>query len=208
MSLAAPQAAGARFVRRVDSETVIVFKVKTDREGPVTLEQFASIGEIIGGIGVVVSLVYLAIQIRSNTEAERTSTYQSIVSDFGALNNSMASSPELSYMFAQGMEDYHQLKPDEQARVSQMFFQCFHYFENMFYQYRKGYLDEEVWAGWRRLMLTYHSRPGFQTWWKYRRDVYSEPFAHFLETEKPDRKIPTYYEISNLKSVSSSTDDE
>ena len=173
-----------------------------------TLDQFASIGEIIGAVGVIISLVYLAIQIRSNTEAERTSTYQSIVSDFGALNNSMASSPELSYMFVHGMENYHQFSSEDQARISQMFFQCFHYFENMYYQHRKGYLDDEVWAGWKRLMLTYHSRPGFQTGGEYLRDVYSVPFAHFLESEKPDRKIPSYYEISNLKSASSGTDGE
>ena len=165
-----------------------------------TLDQLASIGEIVGSVAVIVSLAYLAIQIRTNTEAERTSTYQSIVSDFGALNNTMASTPELSHMFVEAMENYHQFSSGEQARISQIFFQCFHLFENMFYQHRKGYLDEEVWAGWKRLMLTYHARPGFQTWWEHRRDVYSESFAIFLETEKPDRKVSSYHEISNLKS--------
>ena len=164
-----------------------------------TLDQLGNIGEIIGAFGVIASLVYLAMQIRTNTEAERTSTYQLIVSDFGAMNNTMASTPELSHLFVQAMENYHQLSPDENARISQMFFQCFRYFENMFYQQRKGYLDDEVWIGWKRLMLTYYSRPGFQTWWAHRRDVYSEPFATFLETEKLDRKIPTYHEISNLE---------
>jgi hypothetical protein len=170
-----------------------------------TLDQLGSIGEIIGAFGVVISLVYLAIQIRRNTEAERTSTYQSIVSDFGALNNTMASTPELSHLFVEAMENYHQLSPDEKARISQLFFQCFRYFENMFYQQRKGYLDEEVWTGWKRLMLTYYSRPGFQTWWQHRRDVYSEPFAIFLETEKLGRKIPSYHQISNLEPESSDT---
>jgi hypothetical protein len=170
-----------------------------------TLDQLASIGEIIGGIGVVISLGYLAMQIRTNTEAERTSTYQSIVSDFGALNNTMASTPELSHLFVEAMENYHQLSSDQKARISQLFFQCFRYFENMFYQHQKGYLDEEVWIGWKRLMLTYHSRPGFQTWWEHRRDVYSEPFAIFLETEKLDRKIATYHQISNLDNESPST---
>ena len=42
-----------------------------------TLDQLASIGEIVSAIGVVISFVYLAIQILTNTEAERTSTYQS-----------------------------------------------------------------------------------------------------------------------------------
>jgi len=170
-----------------------------------TLDQLASIGEIISGIAVVISLVYLAIQIRTNTETERTSTYQSIVSDFGALNNTMASTPELSHMFVQAMENYHQLSSDQKARISQVFFQCFRYFENMFYQYQKGYLDDEVWTGWKRLMLTYYARPGFQTWWEHRRDVYSAPFAIFLETEKLDRKIASYHEIANLKTASSDT---
>ena len=166
-----------------------------------TLDQLGNIGEITGSIAVIISIIYLAIQIRTNTEAERTSTYQAVVSDFGAINNAMASTPELSHMFVEAMEDYHQLSPDEKARISQLFFQCFRYFENMFYQHRKGYLDEEVWTGWKRLMLTYYARPGFQTWWEHRRDVYSESFAIFLETEKLDRKIPSYHEISNLKSA-------
>ena len=166
-----------------------------------TLDQLANIGEIIGSIAVIISIIYLAIQIRTNTEAERTSTYQAVVSDFGAINNTMASTPELSHMFVEAMEDYHQLSSDEKARISQLFFQCFRYFENMFYQHRKGYLDEDVWTGWKRLMLTYYARPGFQTWWEHRRDVYSESFAIFLETEKLDRKIPSYHEISNLKSA-------
>ena len=165
-----------------------------------TLDQLANIGEIIGSIAVIISIVYLAIQIRTNTEAERTLTYQAVVSDFGALNNTMASTPELSHLFVEAMEDYHQLSSDEKARISQLFFQCFRYFENMFYQHRKGYLDEEVWIGWKRMMLTYYSRPGFQTWWEHRKDVYSEPFGLFLETEKLDRKVLSYYDISNLKS--------
>jgi len=168
-----------------------------------TLDQLASIGEIVSGIAVIVSLVYLAIQIRSNTEAERSATYQSIVSDFGALNNTMASTPELSHMFVEAMEDYVQLTPDQKARISQIFFQCFRFFENMFYQYKKGYLDEEVWTGWKRLMLTYYSRPGFQTWWAHRKAVFSEPFVVFLETEKVDRNVATYHEISNLQVESS-----
>jgi hypothetical protein len=168
-----------------------------------TLDQLGSISEIIGGLGVIISLIYLALQIRKNTDAERTSTYQAVVSDFGALNNTMASSSELSLLFVHAMENYHQLSSDEKARISQIFFQTFRYFENMYYQHRKGYLDEEVWTGWKRLMLTYYSRPGFQAWWGHRRDVYSESFAIFLKTEKLDRNIMSYHEISNLQSESS-----
>ena len=72
------------------------------------LDQLGSIGSIISGIAVVISLIYLAIQIRRNTEAERTATYQSIVSDFGAMNNNLAGNPELSHMFVEALENYHE----------------------------------------------------------------------------------------------------
>ena len=65
----------------------------------------------------------------------------------------------------------------------------------MYYQYRKGHLEDDVWIGWKRLMLTYHSRPGFQSWWKMRSDVYSPSFIEFLATAQLDRPVASYFGI-------------
>lgn len=163
-----------------------------------SISDLGALGEIIGAIAVIISLIYLAVQVRKNTETERTSTYQAVVSDFGALNRTMSSTPDLSILFVTAMEKFGDLDAGEKARVSQLFFATFHYFENMYYQNRKGYLEEDVWLGWKRLMLTYYSRPGFQSWWKIRRDVYSSSFATFLETSKPDKLIASYYDVTTL----------
>ena len=48
-----------------------------------TVQLLGNIGEFLGSLGVLASLIYLAVQIKKNTETERTSTYQSIVKDFG-----------------------------------------------------------------------------------------------------------------------------
>ncbi len=165
-----------------------------------TLNELGNIGEFISSIGVIVSLVYLAAQIRKSTETERTSTYQSVVSDFGSLNRTMASNAELSYLYVRALENFAELDVAEKARISQLFFATFHYFENMYYQYQKGYLEEDVWRGWKRLMLTYYARPGFQTWWSIRRDVFSNSFGEFLEASKPDRYIASYNDVTELKS--------
>ena len=165
-----------------------------------TLNELGNIGEFVSSIGVIISLVYLAIQIRKSTETERTSTYQSVVSDFGSLNRTMSSNSELSYLYVRAMEDFSALDAGEKARISQLFFATFHYFENMYYQYEKGYLEEDVWCGWKRLMLTYFARPGFQEWWSARRDVFSNSFGEFLETSKPDRFIPSYDDVTQLNS--------
>ena len=164
-----------------------------------TIAELGSIGELLGSIAVFISLIYLAFQIRSSTDAARTSTYQSVVSDFSALNQSMSSTPDLSLMFVNALEDFSSLSADQKARVSQLFFMTFRNFENMYYQNRKGYLEEDLWIGWKRLMLTYYARPGFQTWWSIREDVYSQAFAEFLRTEKIDKPVKTYYEVTQLQ---------
>ena len=173
-----------------------------------SLEELGNIGEFVSSIAVLVSLVYLSLQIKKSTETDRASTYSAIVSDFGAMNRMLASTPDLSYLYVQAMENFGDLQPDEKARVSQLFYMTFRDFENMFYQHRKGYLEEEVWKGWERLMLTYFSREGFQTWWSVRREVFSEPFALFLETQKLDRAVASYADVVKLtaREVSSTED--
>lgn len=163
-----------------------------------SIQLLGSVGEFLGSVGVLISLVYLAVQIKKNTETERTSTYQSIVRDFGDMNQMMASLPDLTYLYVQALESFGGMEPAEKARISQVFYMTFRYFENMYYQHRKGYLEEEVWLGWKRLMLTYFARDGFQTWWHIRRDVFSEPFAKFLEMETIDRPVASYAEVTKL----------
>lgn len=164
-----------------------------------TIEELGSLGELIGSFAVLISLIYLGIQVRRSTDTARTSTYQSVVSDFSALNRAIADSPDLSLLYVQAMEDFGSLDPGEKARMSQVFYMTFRNFENMFYQHQKGYLDEDVWIGWKRLMLNYHARPGFQSWWAVRSDTYNPQFVEFLRNEKIDKPIASYRDITELQ---------
>jgi len=164
----------------------------------VTIAELGSIGELLGSIAVFISLVYLALQVRRSTDTARTSTYQSVVSEFSALNQTLASTPDLSLLYVTAMEDFASLGASEKARASQMFFMTFHNFENMYYQHHKGYLDDDVWVGWKRLMLTYYGRPGFQTWWSVRSDTFNPAFVEFLRSEKVDKPLASYHDITQL----------
>ena len=55
-----------------------------EEEPAVELNVPGNIGEFLGSLGVLVSLFYLATQIKKSTEAERTATYQAVVSNFGS----------------------------------------------------------------------------------------------------------------------------
>jgi hypothetical protein len=73
----------------------------------------AAWGEFIGGIAVVVSLVYLAGQIRQNSRLQRASTTALIANNGIAANAFLTSDPELSLIFREGIGDLRSLsKPD------------------------------------------------------------------------------------------------
>ena len=170
-------------------------------------EALGNIGEFISSIAVLGSLIYLGVQIRRSTEAARMATYRSIVSDFGSMNRTMFADPELSYLYVQALERFDDLEPNQKARMSQLFYLTFRSFENMFYQHQKGYLEDEVWLGWERLMVSYFYRAGFQSWWVMRREVFSLSFAEFLENADSTETIASYLEITeapdNRSSISS-----
>ncbi len=45
-------------------------------------EAIAAVGELVGAFAVLITLIYLAVQIRQNTAAVATSTYESVMTGF------------------------------------------------------------------------------------------------------------------------------
>jgi hypothetical protein len=171
-----------------------------------SFDAIGNVAELISSIAVLISLIYLAVQIKKSTETARTSTYHSIVSAFGDMNQTMASVPDLSFLYVRALEEFESLDESEKARISQLFYSTFRYFENMFYQHEKGYLEDDVWVGWERLMVTYFRRSGFQIWWSMRRDVFSKAFVAFLESAESVESIASYYELTQQESAAAIAD--
>ena len=63
------------------------------------IELLGNLGDFIGGIAVVVTLGYLAAQIRSQTIANRRSTFQDLLNHQADLNIAWMTNPELGDAF-------------------------------------------------------------------------------------------------------------
>jgi hypothetical protein len=55
-------------------------------EGHVNWDAVAAMGEIPGALAVLVALIYLAVQIKQNTSAVATATYESTMTGFNDIN--------------------------------------------------------------------------------------------------------------------------
>ena len=60
------------------------------RAGDLSLEDLGNIGEFVSAVAVVVSLLYLAMQIRQNTKSVQTSAYQAVLDSAHRVNEYFA----------------------------------------------------------------------------------------------------------------------
>jgi heme/copper-type cytochrome/quinol oxidase subunit 1 len=82
------------------------------------LQTLANIGEIIGAITVVLSLIYLAIQIRQNTQTQRSENYTRALDRLAAMQSSMAQDEAFANMFSRGVANTEHLSPQDRVRFT------------------------------------------------------------------------------------------
>ncbi len=88
----------------------------------------AAWGEFIGGIAVVVSLIYLAGQIRQNSNLLEAAAEDSRMQTFNASTALIVGDPEIARIFWDGIEDREALSKADQRRFDpfiQMQYQTF-----------------------------------------------------------------------------------
>lgn len=130
-----------------------------------TLEQYAYLGEAVAAVAVVISLVYLALQIRQNTRAVRTSNFHGITDSFNQINNTIANDESLARIFRFGMTSFGELSEDEKVRFGFMFLSAFRTMETLYYQSTQGVAEKELWRVEQNTIKALLNGPGAREWW-------------------------------------------
>jgi len=113
-----------------------------------SIQDWGAVGEIVGAIAVVVTLLYLAGQIRQNTQVARSATRQAITQGATDFARNLTESGELTDLLHRSL-DGQALEPNEMLRVQAFFYMTMRQYENIHYQHLSGMLDEADWSGFR-----------------------------------------------------------
>ena len=148
-----------------------------------TIEELGSLGEVVGAIGVIVSLAYLAIQIRQNTRTVRSASFQEAIRDVLEITDALAMDPDLARIYWKGLEDFGSLDRDERRRFSAYLVGMFRRFENLVYQTRYGALDADSWLGVKKTAMVTLRRRGATEWWSEAKDLFNEEFQDYVDRE-------------------------
>lgn len=145
------------------------------------LEQLANLGEFIGGIAVIASLIYLAVQIRQNTQSVKSSTLATNTSIWSSMLVNLADDGK-SEAYLYGMLGREDISPAQLLQFVQIARAMLVSFETQHYQYLHGALDSDIYLGYERScrdqMLVY---PGFQMIWEITRESFSPAFIALVD---------------------------
>lgn len=145
------------------------------------LETINAIAQIVAAIGVIASLFYLAVQIRQNTQSQRSVVVDSLTSSLITLFGQQSATPEHMRAFASVIEDWQGATEDDRLRTVSLLFSTFKLFENAWFQHLQGTLEREQWGSWDLHIRVYYHRPGVQVWWADRKAMFGTGFRSYVE---------------------------
>src|SRR5262245_39305364 len=108
------------------------------------LESASFVAQIVGGIAVVLSLLYVGVQIRQNTKATMMTAAQNLQATIGKIEELMITDPDFSELVLRASQR-EAMSPIDAWRTTLMSRNVLRTWQTAHYMFRTGLLDRALW---------------------------------------------------------------
>ena len=137
------------------------------------LQDLGNLGEFVGAIGVVISLVYLGRQMVQNTQSVRAASFNSMVQNSIRLLEHAFRDSEFAEFLARAEADPAKLSHAERVRWDSYMTAVYRHFGNLQYSHRVGTLDHQMWAAYKATLKDHLRVPSWAAWFEEHRHLFS-----------------------------------
>jgi hypothetical protein len=137
--------------------------------------------DFFGAIAVVITLIYLAIQIKHNTQSGQIAAAQSFAevdNGFVSVINLSGELPEVLHRGAKGLSE---LEGGDAIRFMAFHDQVFVSIHAAYLQWQAGTLDERLWRTFKHALIALLSQQGQKDWWGLRRHWFDDEFQTYVD---------------------------
>jgi hypothetical protein len=127
-------------------------------------DAISAIAEVTGTVGVIVSLIYLGSQIRSQTVEARITGLDNAVGELNNIYESLSGNEKFAALFLKALQDFDGLSDVERVQFSAHMSRFMRGAEAMFHRSKWGRIDDEVFAGIREALIDICNYPGTKSW--------------------------------------------
>ncbi len=129
-----------------------------------SIAEFGALGEVIGALAVLITLIYIARQLRQANLASESAAIQSFFSATESINRDARILPR--GVLARGLSSWASLSPDEQIVFSHYLLEVASKIHMGYRLHRRGVLDDSTYESWESAFLAMIREPGGAECWK------------------------------------------
>lgn len=145
------------------------------------LEKLYYVGELVGVLALVISVLYLAKQVKTSNDLNRTNTFRSIFQGFADYCNDVFG-PGNAVLMVKAYRDIGSLSPDERMTFDMSMTNLLNYVEDSWASSQVDLLRDvtmENWSWW--LCNRVFPYPGAREWWAESKGIWPDEFQSWIE---------------------------
>lgn len=144
-------------------------------------DAIGALGEIIGAIAVIVTLIYLTIQVRESARASRAAAVTDATASVQAWYQEIGSNPESAKLFLEGMTNPDALPVARQFQFLMLVHSIFLGFQRTYFLSQAGTLDAGLRDSIGTAIHAVNHLPGIHLYWRVRRAFFQPEFVSWVE---------------------------
>lgn len=154
-----------------------------------TWQAIGALAELFGAFAVIVTVAFLAVQMRQNTRALRSESMNSASAATQSWYQQLGYYPQAAEVWLKGMQSPGQCSQLEYVQflcLIQSYLICH---QATFRLGLQGALDADIRVSLNTMLLNLKDQPGFKRFWGERSDQFDAPFRRFVEEAMASRVV-------------------
>ena len=145
--------------------------------------ELGAIGELVGGVAVIASLIYVGLQVRQNTLAIRANSAQGFTDSINAVQLQVCNSKETARAWQRFSEEPESLTADDRVILDVLGLAAFQTYDSALLQAKLGSLDADTRDLIYRRIGGWFEYDYYRDWWTRNHWAYGEPLMSYVESE-------------------------
>jgi hypothetical protein len=145
-----------------------------------TIQDLAAIGEFVGGVAVLATLIYLTLQVRQTNVATHRNMYAQAATSISEFWLSLARDPELYQTFAAMLRAQPDLSDHDRDR-GYLVMDAYMSLMESYFLHNRQYGERLSQQRWGRILQRMFGADGAREYWRRRRASFHDDFADYVD---------------------------
>ena len=145
-----------------------------------SLQDWGALGELIGGVAIIVSLLYVGLQIRQSAKATHAATNQSFSAQYSEIMLRL-SDADRREVFWKGLAGLKNLQGSEHVAFMSIMAAIFRTYETFYFEQIEDRFRSKLFDSWLGQLVDLFGNEGVREYWAVRKHNFSIDFNSFVE---------------------------